>query len=348
MAGVWHNKTAILPAGSCFFNQGRALGVQQHQRETAPYHSGIFGSRADLYRLPGPKAFGKTAIDKNEGKRGQAEAMSGSGRACGEGMREKHYVARRRHRYAAPLGAIFMILAVIGAVAVIVTSVKWTGQILDNQGEKTKFEKIITPAIIFDPMTFEDASKADPLFLLESSMWADLLNRDQKEYVYDEMGMLVVPASDVDVAAKQLYGDSVKLEHQTFGDYEVSYVYDEETKVYHVPVMGQTGLYTPRVEKIVKNGDSYELTVAYIPPSNLWTMKLDGKRIEPDPDKYMIYVLKQSGKSYILTAIRDLPEDQKNAVSSSSGSESSSSQTSSAESSQSSSQAVDPSTATQR
>ncbi len=226
-------------------------------------------------------------------------------------MKEKKYVVRRHHRYAAPIGALFLILALIGAVTVIIGSINLTGKILDNRREYEKFERIITPAIIFDPISFDDVSQADPVFLLESSMWSVLLQKDPSKFSYDENGLLVLPASDIDVAAKNLYGDSVSLQHHSFGDYEVTYVYDEELKVYKVPVMGQTGLYTPSVDKVVKNGDIYQLRVGYVPPSNLWTMSLNGEKVEPQPVKYMMYEMKKTKDTYIITAIKDLSDELK-------------------------------------
>lgn len=60
-----------------------------------------------------------------------------------------------------------------------------------------------------------------------------------------------------------------------------------------IPVMGQMPAYTPKVEKITKKGDTYLLTVGYVPPTTLWNIDLDGKRTEPTPDKYMQYEMKK-------------------------------------------------------
>lgn len=280
-------------------------------------------------------------------------------------MNDKKYVVRRHHRYAAPIGALFLLLALIGAVTVIIGSINLTGKILDSRREYENFEKIITPAIIFDPIAFDDISQADPIFLLESSMWSVLLEKDTTKFSYDENGMLVLPASDIDVAAKKLYGDDVVLNHQSFGDYEVTYVYDEELKVYKVPVMGQTGLFTPSVDKVIKKGDTYQLRVGYVPPSNLWTMTVNGRKTEPTPVKYMMYEMKKTKDSYILTAIKELsdelkdvpyptsssmptpPTDAGEGVSSDTSSSSSQASTSSEQSSTSSSQTEEISSAVQ-
>lgn len=212
----------------------------------------------------------------------------------------------RKNKHAAPLGGVFIILALIGLVALAIFSVQFTRNLLDNSAEKKTFEKVILPVLMFDPVPFEKATDCDPLFLLQASLWSTLLGEKRDSYQFDAYNRLTVPASDVDVACARLFGPDVVLEHKSFGDYETSYVYDSSTKTYYVPITGQTGLYTPNVERVVKKGDVFELVVGYIPPANAWTQgREEGTQIQPD--KRMIYELLKVKKHYQLTAIRDLP-----------------------------------------
>lgn len=173
---------------------------------------------------------------------------------------------KRRSKYALPLGGVFLVLAVIGLISVAGFCIRLTNQIMDNTREKSKFEEYLLPVVMFDPVEFDSPEHADPLFLLQSSLWGALLSNTDK-YTYDENAMLVVPASDLDVYAAKLYGSDIKLQHQTIEDFDFTYPYDPETKTYGVPVMGQTSQYTPQVTKIEKKGDLYTLTVGYIPPA---------------------------------------------------------------------------------
>ena len=153
----------------------------------------------------------------------------------------------RRHKYVAPVGIVFLLLAAVGLVTVCVFCVRFTQRLLDNSAEKARFEQVITPVLMLDPVPFGSAADADPLFLLQSSLWSALLGDKRESYQANEdsLGRIPVPASDVDVAAARLYGD-VKLEHQSFTvNYVDNYVYDEDTKTYYVQVTGQVGLYTP-------------------------------------------------------------------------------------------------------
>lgn len=219
---------------------------------------------------------------------------------------EMHY---RKNKYAAPVGGIFIFLAVVGLIALTIFCFNFTRGLLDNTGEKQKFEQIIAPVQMFDPVPFEKAADADPLFLLQSSLWSALRGEKRDSYEFNAMGYLIVPASDIDVACAKLFGPEVKLAHQTFmsADYETTYTYDESTKTYTVPVTGQVGLYTPNVERVVKKGDIFTLTVGYIPPANAWTQGLEGETVKPKADKWMIYELLKVKDHYQLTAIRDVP-----------------------------------------
>lgn len=211
----------------------------------------------------------------------------------------------RKSKLALPLGGVLIILAAVGLVSVAGFCIRLTGQIMDNTREKTKFENYLLPVVMFDPVEFDTPTGADPMMLLQSSMWAALLDNPEK-YSYDESAMLIVPASDLDVYASKLYGSEVKLQHQTFGDWEYTYPYDAEKKTYGVPVKGQTSQYTPKVEKIQKKGDLYILTVGYVPPGTLWQAALNGTTYEPEPDKYMIYQLKKVKNDYHIMAIKSI------------------------------------------
>ena len=228
----------------------------------------------------------------------------------------------RRRRSAAPIGGLFILLAVIGLVTVLVLCVKLTVKTIDNTAHKEAFEEQILPVLIFDPVPFENPADLDNLVLLRSSLWSVLLGEKRGSFQYDETNSIRVPASDVDVAAAKLFGPDVKLEHTSFGNYELSYTYDEDANMYLVPVAGLSGVYTPRVEKITKkSSDVVELTVGYIPPDTIWTA--DQKEVAmttPEQeklaaqseggvkaDKYMIYEMtKLKNGGYYISAIRDV------------------------------------------
>lgn len=218
--------------------------------------------------------------------------------------------SRRKHKYAAIVGAALIVLAIFGFVFVFSGAVSGFKRIIDNSAQKEAVEWKIYPLVMLDPTTFDDPSQLDEVVLLKASLWSTLLNH-RTEYKYDENGMLQVPASDLDVAAKNIFGDKVTLNHQTFSEgYEFFYIYNEETSTYSVPVSGQTASYTPKIVKITKNGDIYTMIVGYVAPTTLWNMSEDGTSYESVPDKYVYYDMQKVGSEFIVAGVRSIPADE--------------------------------------
>ena len=213
----------------------------------------------------------------------------------------------RRNRYAAPIGGVFIILCLVGFFTVASVCLNATKSLLDNSKAKQEYERMLLPVVIFDPVPFENPVNIDNASLLQYSIWATAMGDKRDQYEYDDNNMMVIPASDVDVAAQQLFGPDVKLEHQSFGDLENSYLYDEDIKSYHVPIITITGFATPKVEEINKVGDAIELKMGYVPPSTILDIDTNGKVGTPAPQKYMIYELHRAKSGWYLYAIKDLP-----------------------------------------
>lgn len=207
------------------------------------------------------------------------------------------------------LGLVITIFAIIGLVVSVTVVVRGVINLFDNTSKIAEYENFVYPVVMYDPVPFESVANAEQTMLLQTTMWSTMLNRELSKYNVDDFNFLIIPASDLDVEAAKLYGPDVKLEHQTFGDYEVSYVYDEELNSYHVQLTAQNQTYTPRIEEIVTNPDqTISLKVGYVPPTMIWN-KNEESPDEQKADKYMTYVLMPRDKSYYLYAIREIKTD---------------------------------------
>ena len=216
---------------------------------------------------------------------------------------------RKRRRVAAPIGGIFVILALVGAVTVIVTSLDLTARVLDNASTRTELENIIRPVMMFDPVPFESPQDISPQNLLLYSTWATLTSERRFSYVYDSTGHLRIPASDLNVAAAELFGSDIVLEHQTFDDLTTTYYFDAENMVYNIPISAELfDIYSPIVTSIERaGGDIYHVIVGYIPPVGAWSIDFLGNTSSPQPEKYMLYVMRRvPGGGFQIVALRDL------------------------------------------
>lgn len=217
-------------------------------------------------------------------------------------------INRRKHKTLAAVGALVFLMAAIGLITVALSSVKMTTNLMDKTKDKQKLEHFILPVIMFDPTTFESPQTADPQMILRSSLWSALLSKGRDELATDDYGSVVLPASDIDVQAAKLYGPEVKVQHQTIQeDFTTVYIYDEEQKVYNVPVATQMAVYTPKILEITNKGPVYTLLVGYIPPGNLWQTDSEGNTYEPEPDKVMLMELNKVKDGYNIVALRDGP-----------------------------------------
>lgn len=218
---------------------------------------------------------------------------------------------KRKRGYAAPIGGLFIVLAVVGVVAVIFLCINLTERVLDNSNEKNRLEALVHPVVMFDPVPFENPADIPPKQQLLYSMWVNLGGERRSSYTFNENGELVVPRTDLDVAAAKLFGPDVVLEHQTFsdvGDMPTTYYFDADKDVYTFPVTAQMFVYSPRVEAIDPAGSNlYNVTVGYLSPNNAWTTDFSGNRAAPEPEKSMIYVVSKSGGDYHIAALRDPP-----------------------------------------
>ena len=215
--------------------------------------------------------------------------------------RKKH----GRHRYAAPVGGVYILLALIGVVAVLYGAVQLYGKLTDNSKLLRQIERQIQPVMMFDPVPFDNIQDVDNKVLVKTSIWSCMYSDKRGSYTYDDNGMILIPISDVEVAAVDLYGPEVKLTHTSLDEDGISYTYDAENNVYRVPMMAQGGYYTAMVVDMQKKDDIYEVTVGYVAPGASWTTTEDGDSYTPTPDKYMIYRMKKEDGEYYIVGIKD-------------------------------------------
>ena len=222
-----------------------------------------------------------------------------------EPAQKKPRKKRGKHRYAAPVGGAYILLALIGVIAVIYGAVQRYGKLTDNSKLLRQIERQIQPVMMFDPVPFDNIQDVDNKVLVKTSIWSCMYSDKRGSYTYDDNGMILIPVSDVEVAAVKLYGPEVKLTHTSLDEDGISYTYDAENNVYRVPMMAQGGYYTPMVVDMQKNGDVYEVTVGYVAPGASWTTTEDGDSYTPTPDKYMIYRMKKEDGEYYIVGIKD-------------------------------------------
>lgn len=212
---------------------------------------------------------------------------------------EKNAVGFFPRRIYTVLGVIVLLLSIIGAI----TSVNFIGEfiydIADQRSLKDEFAVFVYPVVITDPPEYKNAENLQPITIISSSVWRIILYGNTGKYE-KSMGMMVIPAIDVEASARNIFGYGYEIEHRTIDDINITFEYDAERNSYIVPENPRHMTYVPRISEISGVGELYKVTVEYMAPS---TMSLAGVVYEEQPIKTLIYTISRSKEKMTINSI---------------------------------------------
>ena len=216
----------------------------------------------------------------------------------------------RVSRRIAVFGTFILIFAIIGVIATIISAARLTANLIDNKAQKDRFKQVVFPLVLLDPPSFDSIDKLDSRTILSAAMWDFIIFEDKSKYQKDDLNYLTVPAVDIETHIVKLFGQDAAIEHQEISDAELQILYDPESNSYSIPATAAMATYVPEIEKISRKGDTYTVTVGYLPSGPIWGSDITGLKYEPDPDKALNYILKKTGSdSYIITAVQEIKDD---------------------------------------
>lgn len=207
------------------------------------------------------------------------------------------------------LGALIIILAVIGLISTVSFTVDKVKAFADNTQQKTEFARFIYPVVICDPAPFGQSVKLRSDTVITAAIWDIILYEDKSKYDAD-FDMIIVPELDVEQHAAKLFGTGLSIKHQSILGADVQFYYNEDIKSYRIPANPKYFTYSPYIEDITRVGESYTITVGYVSPTPAW-LTLTGDET-PKPEKYVNYIVQKRGDEYTLLGIQQsdkMPED---------------------------------------
>lgn len=218
--------------------------------------------------------------------------------------KQKKQHKKGARRWAFPLGLLIAVLALIGAVTIIVAGVRATRQAVEKSRNFDEYNQLLTPVVMNDPDAFDDITKANPEQLIDIAIWSILksdLSPDQ--YEYGDGGM-IIPEADVTAEFQKLFGTEVQPTHASVEGYGYEFTYDATKQTYTIPLTGIVPTYTPRVVSSDKSGSTIVLTVAYL-GGDQWAQDSEGNMVAPEPDKYMRVTLREKDGAYYISALQN-------------------------------------------
>lgn len=209
-----------------------------------------------------------------------------------EGLRRKLYYL---------FGIVISLLAVVGLVSTVNFSIAAVKNFADNTQQKNEFAKFVYPIVICDPAPFDQTVRLRNDTLITAALWDIILYEDKSKYDAD-FDMMIVPEVDVEQHGTKLFGTGLSFEHESILGAGVQFYYDEEIKSYRVPENPKYFTYSPYIEEISRVGERYTVTVGYVSPTPAWLTLTD--RDEPEPEKYVDYIVSKRGGDMTLIAIQ--------------------------------------------
>jgi len=176
------------------------------------------------------------------------------------------------------LGLIYIILAIVGVIAIINAFISNMG---GGKSSKEKFAKAVYPAVIMDINAFENPSELPNDQILSSAIWSVVIDNEKLSEYDERMGIVTIPAVDVENFAVELFGEDIpELTHTTVGNADSKFYYNAEAQSYNVQVKPDTFTYSPEVTDVSKENGNYIVTVEYVEEHPEWMDKSVSKSVE--------------------------------------------------------------------
>ncbi len=223
---------------------------------------------------------------------------------------------RGRYAYAAPLGVLISLLAVVGVIALVFTGIGAIRSSLDTTELEEELYYFLEPVLVYTPTPFDEGAEeiVEQDAFLNAATYRVMLaeqirmlreSDEYTKYAVDDNGRLAIPTEEIDASYDALFGTALPLTHRSL---DVSgLTYSEADGVYYVPFeVANTG-YQPVVDYVKRRSGSYEVRVGYVPITDI-RMDEHGNQIKPTADMaahFQTYTLTRVEESYYISACAD-------------------------------------------
>lgn len=247
---------------------------------------------------------------------GKTPAAVSSARYTAKGRR------KGRYGYAAPLGLVIILLAIIGVAALVVSGVRAIQRATDDTELKAELFDFLEPVLANYPITaFTDVRQDNQDALVLSAIWkitdAEQIrmlreNDENSRYPVDDTGRLIIPVEEVEQAYHELFGEDAQPTHKAAigGDAGGSFTFEyiESEQAYHVPFAIESS-YQPVADTLDKKGGRYTLRIGFVLVQDIGIDE-KGDPITPTPDMAEFkqdYTLEKTETGWKLVAVADVP-----------------------------------------
>ena len=150
-----------------------------------------------------------------------------------------------------------------------------------GKSSKEKFAKAVYPAVIMDINSFNNPSELPNDQILSATIWSIVIDDKKLSKYTERMGVVNIPATDVEKYAVELFGEDIpELTHTTVGPVESKFYYNVEAESYNIQVKPDTFTYSPEVTSVSRENGNYIVDVEYVEEHPEWMEKSVSKSAE--------------------------------------------------------------------
>lgn len=274
------------------------------------------GGKKESHRRADPAAAVKAAVKAaQEGLDLLQESAEEKSASKAEGNEDTEETAaidetprfRARGTHRAPslfIGVIVLLLALTGVGYLATTVGTQVYRMVTDDSRQRGYDEFLRPIVMQDPEPFASQEEADGQMVLAASLWKALEDNSASYTDYDDSGRTLVPLVDVSDACQALFGPDAQLQLSNL-DTDTFFTFDEESNVFHVTPYSTQSSFIPWTESIRTEDGNTVLRVGYVAPSDSWREESGTGEEEPEPVKYMEYVLAQNGDQEYVKEIRE-------------------------------------------
>lgn len=221
---------------------------------------------------------------------------------------------RGKFAYAAPLGFLVSLLAIVGVVALVFTGVTAVRRSMDTTKLKDDMYYFLEPVLLYTPTAFEDVTKTEQDVFLDAAayrvMQAEQIRmlREKDEscrYAVDDAGRIAVPAKEIKDSYAHLFGPEAPLTHRTL---EASGLeYSEADGCYYVPFEVTNSAYVFFIDNIERKSGKYLVRVGFVPTTDI-PLDEHGNDMKPTAEMashFQTYTLTRTDTGYYISACAD-------------------------------------------
>lgn len=134
---------------------------------------------------------------------------------------------KQKKKKVAMVGFVILIFALFGVYNIGSILAVEVGNIVTGKNRLKKYDDFIKPVVLLDVVPFESVDKLDEKIKLQVGIWSIVMSGKTENYKKDEMGMIYMPAVDIEAEVTRIFGPGQKFTHESFGDYSSQFYFDK-------------------------------------------------------------------------------------------------------------------------